>query len=240
VAGTSLKEGLMPVDYDEYYLLPSALEAMRLGLVWDHERFLVTEADEALMAEAPQEAWGRIEMCPRIQGHNDTVGDCAVVAAFNYVQAAMAELGDYRSLGNDEPLRVYSAVTGYVAGDPATDKGTNPIDLFNWWKVNDIGGYRLSSYTMIAAKDEQTIRRTIEVTGGAFVCFNMTQAQYNQRLFQPVVGSTLVGGHAVFADEFDGAVTWLTSWGAPYAMDRSFFNSAQMLGVFGLTLARIH
>jgi hypothetical protein len=68
---------------------------------------------------------------------NDTLGDCVEAGGAHLIglwRGAAGSGGPYPTV--DQVVAVYSAATGYVPGDPATDQGTDEVSFLNWWKQN--------------------------------------------------------------------------------------------------------
>jgi hypothetical protein len=65
---------------------------------------------------------------------NDTLGDCTCAAAGHMIECWTANLGDAFTPTNTQIIAAYSATSGYVPGDPATDKGAVELDVLNYWR----------------------------------------------------------------------------------------------------------
>ncbi len=183
-------------------------------------------------------AWGRCD-APRISGDNATLGDCVETAAANAVQTALARADLPGRIQNGYVVDLYQRIAGYVPGQPATDRGTNPADLWRYWEATPIGGYRLAGVSGIAPVAEAAIREAIIETGGVFLVVALSVEQQAQFVWEPVGTPGSWGYHALWADSFDGALTFATSWGANLPIDRSFFTTPGFVqGVFQLNLIR--
>jgi hypothetical protein len=113
-------------------LLPHQLAAMKLGCRWQGAP---ASNAQRIATVLPPAAYSRIWGTPRVAGHNDVVGDCVETAACNAVQTGMARVGlSGPQISNDMAVTLYSQVTGYTALDPASDRGTDPDELFGWWR----------------------------------------------------------------------------------------------------------
>jgi hypothetical protein len=64
---------------------------------------------------------------------NDTLGDC-VIAAMGHVEGVLTgNAGDEVLYTSDEIVAEYSAIGGYVPGDPSTDNGCDEVTALNYW-----------------------------------------------------------------------------------------------------------
>jgi hypothetical protein len=69
---------------------------------------------------------------------NDTLGDC-VIAGMAHVEGVLrgnsgAELG----FSNEEIIALYSAIGGYVPGNPSTDNGCDEQTALNYWQQSGL------------------------------------------------------------------------------------------------------
>ncbi|WP_298162273.1 hypothetical protein [Acidocella sp.] len=184
-----------------------------------------TRAMHAALPRAPSRllpAWSRIVRTPRVLGHNDKVGDCVIVAGFNAVQTALARRGNFTSLPEDLPVRIYSSLTGYVPGDESTDNGTDPEMFLAWWKVNAIAGYRLGRFIRLNPADVDGIRNAVAGLG-CYLCVELSTANEEQAVWRPDGFAGSWGGHAVWADEYEAADIGVCSWGGGYGIDGAYF-----------------
>ena len=213
------------------------LTRMKLGCRWQPGDAPPVAVTAAHVPDVPG-AWGRCS-APRISGDNATIGDCVETAAANAVQTALARAGLPGQIANGFVVDLYSRITGYKPGDPATDRGTNPADLFRYCHANAIGGYRLESATGIEPVAEAAIRHAIVQTGGVFLVVALSVEQQAQTVWEPAGTPGSWGYHAVWCDSYDGALTFATSWGADMPIDRSYFTAPGFVQrAFSLNLTR--
>jgi hypothetical protein len=67
---------------------------------------------------------------------NDSLGDC-VIAGMGHVQGVLTgNAGDLHLYSLDKVISEYSAIGGYVPGDPSTDRGCDEITALNYWQHN--------------------------------------------------------------------------------------------------------
>lgn len=218
-------------------LLPADLARMKLGCRW---HLGDAPIPRAMASETvPPYAYGRVSECPRVAGNNNVLSDCVETAAANAVQTAMGRQRFYDPISNGYVARLYSLITGYVAGDAATDQGTDPNALFTWWKQNPIAGYRLADVVAFEPTAEDAIRWQIDRAGGVMLVVALSVEQQNQREWRAAGTPGSWGEHAVWADSYDGGLTFATSWGEMMPISRAYFNAPGfVLGAFGLDIVR--
>jgi hypothetical protein len=216
--------------------LPHQLAAMKLGCRWQGAPRAVSRRVATVM---PPAAYSRIMGTPRVEGHNDQIGDCVETAACNAVQTEMARVGIAGpQISNDLAVSLYSQITGYTALNPASDRGTDPNALFGWWRQNPIAGYRLAQVTPIDPQSEADIRHVVSSAGGIFLVLALGLAQQNQLVWTAAGTPGSWGYHAVWADDYDGALTTCTSWGEAKPMARGFFAAGFVVAAYALELAK--
>jgi hypothetical protein len=203
-------------------LLPTQMQQMHLGVVLDAEP-VKFDSIESIEATPPVFAYGRVEDTPRVTGFNNTVGDCFPTACCNAVQTALGLRGVYTPISNNLPVTIYSATTGYVPGNAATDIGTTSKQMFGWWKNNAINGYKSNLPKCYAGTDIGTLRRLIQTKGGVIAIIGLAVQQQNERVWSGTGVPGTWGWHAVWIDMFDGLLTFCTSWGLSQPIDESFF-----------------
>lgn len=64
---------------------------------------------------------------------NDQLGDCVIAGGYHIEGQATANAGDPFHATSAQITADYSAIGGYVPGDPSTDNGCNLQDAMNYW-----------------------------------------------------------------------------------------------------------
>ena len=210
-----------------YVILPSTLATMRLGI---HPAWVPPKPRPFVGSPVYPPAYGRIA-APRIAGDNQTLSDCFPTAACNAVIDIAARWGKTTTITDSDAVAAYKGMAGYD-GTPATDLGTIPETGFAWWQRNTIGGWILAEATPIDPADEGEVRHAISC-GPVIFCQALSIENQNQRVLTAVGTGGSWGNHATAMDEFDGAITEGTSWGAQFYLDRSF-TSSRVMAVYAL------
>lgn len=116
----------------------------------------------------------------------------------------------------------YSAVTGYVVGDPSTDNGTYVRDALSYRRkvgLVDAKGarHKIGAYVLINTKDWDQLMQAIYIFGAVGIGFEFPQSAWDQydhgMPWDVVPGSPIEGGHYVpvmgrSSVGVGGAVTW--------------------------------
>jgi hypothetical protein len=64
---------------------------------------------------------------------NDELGDCVIAGGYHVVGTLTGNAGDLFTASNAQITADYSAIGGYVPGDPSTDNGCDEQTALNYW-----------------------------------------------------------------------------------------------------------
>jgi len=208
---------------------------MKLGTVMVPGSFVADNF--AGVARPAPAAWSRIVGTPRVEGDNSVIGDCVETAGFNCVQTAFARKGVMNPLPNAAVPGIYSAITGWNAAIPSSDRGTDPEAFFNWWKLNQIGGHTLADLSRIDPRNKTKIRECIAHDGGVFLIVALATENQNERIWTASGTPGSWGNHCVWADGYEGDLTISTSWGEEQPVDGSYFDKGFVIAVYTAQLS---
>jgi hypothetical protein len=185
-------------------------------------------------------ATGVIDRCSQVtdwqMALNDQVGDCTIAGAC-HMFAAMAVYG-----GHPEPLfsdqeitTAYSAVSGYVPGDPSTDNGADMQTVLAYLQatgMTDEAGHvhKVAGYAAFGdPADEVLLAQVLDVFGSVYVGVNLpssAETEFGQGQpwdWQP--SSQIAGGHCIVLQKRSvggiGVLDYVT-WGAVTKATRGF------------------
>jgi hypothetical protein len=148
--------------------------------------------------------------------YNDHIGDCTAVALANCARAAAALRGDTSlSISTVDVVDFYSASTGYVWGNPATDKGGVIADILSYQsrmglEVDD--GARLrGAWGSFNPRDRNLMGVAIDVVGSVNLGVALADADKTMAIWDthspasagdPAPGSW--GGHSLIIFDYEG------------------------------------
>jgi hypothetical protein len=90
---------------------------------------------------------------------NDNLGDCVIACGGHLVGTATGNAGDLFHATLDQIIAQYSAIAGYIPGDPSTDQGTNIVDALNYWVKNGfVNGTKALGYVSVVATNVAEIQ----------------------------------------------------------------------------------
>lgn len=219
-------------------LLPDHLRQMKLGMpkLWT-PKFIPVHA--AVGLQPPPLAYGRQQNAQRIEGFNDTIGDCMPTGIINGVIDFLALRGTPMStVPNSLAQDIYSDVTGYVAGDASTDNGTDPDQMWAWWMQHPILGWKLSAPPgLVDPRNDWAVKTALNADGFIGLVLALALEQQNELIWTATGRPGSWGYHYVNCDGYDGPYT-ATSWGLEKQIDESFFDGGFVAQVYKFTLTQ--
>ena len=95
---------------------------------------------------------------------NDSIGDCVVAWGYHLVGIATgnADGGQPFIATQGQVVGDYSAISGYIVGQPNTDVGCDPITAFTYWMTTGFAdGTKLAGYVAIDATDAEEVMTAV-------------------------------------------------------------------------------
>ncbi len=158
---------------------------------------------------------------------NDTIGDCVFACGAHMLEDWTAHTMGKVSPTDADVQAAYSAVGGYVPGDPATDNGANITDFLSWWQTNPLAGRKISGWASIDPSNLTAIKQAIWIFGGVDIGINMPQSamdQFNARQnWELVQDSPIIGGHSICVFGYGAHGCACITWGQVQYMSWEFF-----------------
>jgi hypothetical protein len=86
---------------------------------------------------------------------NDQLGDC-VIAGMAHLESVFTASGTGTPVvfTDDQIIAAYSAIGGYVPGDPSTDNGCDEVTALNYWEQTGFEGHKIAGYLAVDATDK--------------------------------------------------------------------------------------
>ncbi|GBQ90447.1 hypothetical protein AA13595_2895 [Gluconacetobacter johannae DSM 13595] len=164
-----------------------------------------------------------IDPAPLMLG-NDVLGDCTSAGIGNHIRATAALAGFQVAVGTAQAEAFYAASTGYVPGDPATDRGGVEVDVLTH-AARD--GYRLAGQTLFPvwgsadADDLNGMRNIMAGMGAAYLGVRLARADQQDGVWDTTTPGDQTpgswGGHCLLAWAYDGvaddSLVTLLTWG---------------------------
>jgi hypothetical protein len=166
---------------------------------------------------------------------NDKIGDCTIAAIYHARQVwSAAVCGKPDTQPEEQVLSTYSAICGYVPGDPSTDNGGIEQDVLAYWIKNGIplaNGCRddLAAMVEVDHRNLDDVKRTIWECGVAYIGIAVPHSVMAEwpapAVWQLVPGDYSDGGHAVILTGYGDGKFKLVSWGQNFEMTEDCFSA---------------
>lgn len=178
---------------------------------------------------------------------NDTVGDCAIAGAIEEIRLVNALAGHpVPPFTTATALHNYSAITGYIPGDTATDQGTDVHELFTYRQQVGIadadgGRHTVVAYAGLTPGDFSELLVALslfEAVGLGIAVPDFCEAQFEGgQPWHPEPGyHPIEGGHYVpVVGAPDPTTVALYTWGAVQTMTEPFYRAYNTVAVVALT-----
>lgn len=165
---------------------------------------------------------------------NDSVGNCLFAGGDHEQMLWAAEAGVVVPFTDVTAISDYSAVTGYIPGDPSTDNGGDMAVTAAYRKavgLLDANGnrHKVGAYLAITPGDVQEHLIAAYIFGAVGVGIEFPQSAMDQfNAGQPwdlVVGSPIVGGHYIPLVARRGGLSVVVTWGQTQEMTDLFLTT---------------
>lgn len=152
---------------------------------------------------------------------NDRIGDCTCAALSHMIQVWTSSVGDEVTIPDEEVVRMYSAISGYVPGDPSTDRGAYCLDALKYLRSTGLAGHKIRAFAEVNPKHHAMVRAALWLGGGLYVGATIYDNIWDQEVWDaPPPSARVEGGHALnvgalAAGDADLAfITWAFRQGA--------------------------
>lgn len=153
---------------------------------------------------------------PGFQG----AGDCMFACLGHIVREINKVYGRQVIITGKETIADYSAVTGYVIDNNATDNGTNMRDAMRYWQrtgILDAAGnrHKIGAYVSLNPTDLDELWEACYLFSAVAIGFQFQRAQdeqFSHGTWDYVPGSPIIGGHAIPAFGRNRGRIGVVSW----------------------------
>ena len=160
---------------------------------------------------------------------NQNLGDCTVAAIGHLIQLYTSYTKSQPSvMTKDEIIKTYSAVSGYVPGNPATDNGAVEQNVLNYWLHNGVpvNGVinKIAGFARVNVRKRTELEYAIYWFGGAYLGVALPiawQTTTNWEKPANLLGNNAPGswgGHAIPAISYDSNYLTVITWGKKVKM----------------------
>jgi len=153
---------------------------------------------------------------------NDRLGDCVIAGMAHVVGVLTAgATGTPYLYTSQQIVQLYSAIGGYVPGDPATDQGCDEQTALNYWENNGApaGSNRIAGWLAVNAADPTEYRTALWLFENLYVGFELPDQWIDPMPARSGFTWDAAGapdpdnGHAVAGFAYDGRGITIDTWG---------------------------
>jgi hypothetical protein len=153
---------------------------------------------------------------------NDTLGDC-VIAGMGHVDGVLtANAGSQVVFTDPEITALYSAIGGYVPGDPSTDQGCDEQTALNYWQQNGMlpdGSHKITAWMAVDATSQVEVRTALWLFGNLYFGLELPDDWVNPMPSGPGFTWDAAGdpdpdnGHCIMGAAYDTNGVTVDTWG---------------------------
>jgi hypothetical protein len=166
---------------------------------------------------------------------NDTLGCCVPAGEGHNIIQETTYAGKSIVPTDADILKAYSAIGGYVPGDPSTDNGCDMLTACKYYVNTGIAGRKIVAFVELNPKKPQELMQAVSLFGSAYLGIALpvsAQSQVGSLWAVPQTGLTgngapgSWGGHCVPLYQYNTALnTELITWGAVQRMSWKFITA---------------
>jgi len=153
---------------------------------------------------------------------NDTLGDCVIAGIGHVVGVLTGNAGTKPVLyTNKQIITLYSAIGGYVPGDPSTDQGCDEQTALNYWENNGApaGSHKIAGWLSVNAADPSEYRTALWLFENLYFGLELPDAWVNPMPSRPGFVWDAAGppdmnnGHCVAGAGYNAKGVTICTWG---------------------------
>lgn len=159
---------------------------------------------------------------------NDELGCCVVAAAGHMEQNWTAHSGTMITVPDEQIVEAYSAVGGYVPGQPSTDQGLAITDFLSFWQTTGFAGRKILGWVGVDQTNITHVKQAVYLFGALDIGVqlpNSAMDQFNAGMPWDVVADDggIDGGHCIPIMGQGSQGFACITWGKIQYMTNAFF-----------------
>lgn len=153
---------------------------------------------------------------------NDTLGDCVIAGMAHVVGVLTGNAGTKPVIyTNKEIIGLYSAIGGYVPGDPSTDQGCDEQTALNYWENNGApsGSHKIAGWMTVDATNQQECETAMWLFENLYFGIELPDAWINPApsasgfVWDVAGASDPNNGHCVVGVGYNATGVTIDTWG---------------------------
>jgi len=159
---------------------------------------------------------------------NDTIGDCVAADTAHTLMLRTANTGQIVVPAESDVVALYSAVGGYVVGDPTTDQGCDESAMCQYLVTHGFLGHKADVVGNIDPSSLDHVRWCVQLFGSCRIGLNLplyAEDQFDNGKPWDVSsdGDQSTAGHDVPIVGYRGGMFDVVTWGRLQPMTEAFF-----------------
>ena len=112
---------------------------------------------------------------------NDALGDCTAAGAFHIGGTLLANAGQPIPFTDADVIKFYSATTGYVPGDEATDQGGDEQQVLAYWRATGLlpGQHQISGWVAVDGTNQAEVEAALWLFENLYFGIELPEAWVN-------------------------------------------------------------
>lgn len=152
---------------------------------------------------------------------NDKLGDCVIAGIAHVVGVLTANAGTPFIYTDQQIIALYSAIGGYVPGDPSTDQGCDEQTALNYWENNGApaGEHKIAGWLRVNAADPTEYRTALWLFENLYFGLELPDAWINPMpeasgfVWDAAGPPDANNGHCVAGVGYTAAGVTIDTWG---------------------------
>lgn len=152
---------------------------------------------------------------------NDRLGDCVIAGMAHVVGVLTGNAGTAYLYTDDEIIALYSAIGGYVPGDPNTDQGCDEQTALGYWENNGApaGSHQIAGWLAVDATNATEVRTAMWLFENLYFGMELPDAWINPIPSASGFTWDVAGdpdpnnGHCVVGVGYDPRGVTIATWG---------------------------
>ncbi len=104
---------------------------------------------------------------------NDVLGDCTAACYAHAIGVWTGNAGNLAAISTDDVIRFYSACSGYIPGNEATDQGADELTVLQQAKVTGLAGHTVVGSVTVNAVNPLEVMNAIWLFGCVAICLEL-------------------------------------------------------------------
>jgi hypothetical protein len=148
---------------------------------------------------------------------NDQLGCCVIAGGYHITGVETSNAGAEFCATDEEIIADYSAIGGYVPGDPSTDCGCDELTAFSYWRDHGFAdGTKIVGAVAIDATNTRETKQAIWLFENLCLAIELPDAwltDYNMPTWDVAGDPQPTNGHCVIVVDYDSDGVWIVTWG---------------------------